>query len=682
MLVKKLAKLYNVMRIIILTREKEMDVNQLAVNTIRILSAEAIEKAKSGHPGLPLGSAPIAYTLFAKHLKFNPKNPAFTDRDRFILSAGHGSMLQYSLLNLFGYDLPMSAIENFRQLGSKAPGHPEWGVTPGVETTTGPLGQGIANAVGMAIAETHLAAVFNKPNYNLIDHYTYALCGDGCMMEGIEYEAASLAGTLKLGKLIVLYDKNNITIEGDTDGAFTEDVGKRHEAQGWQVLYVKDGNDMDSISKAIAKAKKETEKPSLIIIRTVIGYGSPKAGSADTHGAPLGADGIKGLRENLGYDYPPFTVPEEVKKYLHKYITRGKRIQKEWERMFDAYSKEYPDLADKFLAYLSNETPDLVNDKDLFEFDKPDATRNTSSKVLNKLSDLVPNLIGGSADLAPSNKSYMKNKGDYSATNRVGTNMHFGIREHAMSAICNGISLHGGLKPYCATFFIFSDYMKNAMRLSALMKQNVTYILTHDSIGVGEDGPTHQPVEQLTGLRAIPGMKVFRPADGKETAYGWITALKGVGPTCLVLTRQNLPQYANSGEGALKGAYVLSDSDKKKPDAILLASGSEVELAMKTKDALKNDGIDVRVVSVPCMELFDKQPKKYKESVLPANIRARIAIEAGTPDCWYKYVGLDGDVVGMTTFGASGPFGDLLKHFGFTVDNVSEKVKKVIENNK
>lgn len=679
MLVKKLAKLYNVMRIIILTREKEMDVNQLAVNTIRVLSAEAIEKAKSGHPGLPLGSAPIAYTLFAKHLKFNPKNPAFTDRDRFILSAGHGSMLQYSLLNLFGYDLPMSAIENFRQLGSKAPGHPEWGVTPGVETTTGPLGQGIANAVGMAIAETHLAAVFNKPNYNLIDHYTYALCGDGCMMEGIEYEAASLAGTLKLGKLIVLYDKNNITIEGDTDGAFTEDVGKRHEAQGWQVLYVKDGNDMDSISKAIAKAKKETEKPSLIIIRTVIGYGSPKAGSADTHGAPLGADGIKGLRENLGYDYPPFTVPEEVKKYLHKYITRGKRIQKEWERMFEAYSKEYPDLADKFLAYLSNETPDLINDKDLFEFDKPDATRNTSSKVLNKLSDLVPNLIGGSADLAPSNKSYMKNKGDYSATNRVGTNMHFGIREHAMSAICNGISLHGGLKPYCATFFIFSDYMKNAMRLSALMKQNVTYILTHDSIGVGEDGPTHQPVEQLTGLRAIPGMKVFRPADGKETAYGWITALKDEGPTCLVLTRQNLPQYANSGEGALKGAYVLSDSDKKKPDAILLASGSEVELAMKTKDALKNDGIDVRVVSVPCMELFDKQPKKYKESVLPANVRARVAIEAGTPDCWYKYVGLDGDVVGMTTFGASGPFGDLLKYFGFTVENVSEKVKKVIE---
>lgn len=655
-----------------------MDVNQLAVNTIRVLSAEAIEKAKSGHPGLPLGSAPIAYALFSKHLKFDPKSPSFTDRDRFILSAGHGSMLLYSLLNLFGYDLPMSAIENFRQLGSKAPGHPEWSVTPGVETTTGPLGQGIANAVGMAIAETHLAAVFNKPGYNVVDHYTYALCGDGCMMEGIEYEAASLAGTLKLGKLIVLYDKNNITIEGDTNGAFTEDVGKRHEAQGWQVLYVNDGNDIEAISKAIAKAKKETEKPSLIIVRTVIGYGSPKAGSADAHGAPLGEEGIKALRKNLGYDYPPFTVPEEVKKYLHKYITRGRRIRKEWENLFDAYSEEYPELADKFLLYLSGNTPDLLNEKQLFEFAKPDATRNTSSKVLNELSSIIPNLVGGSADLGPSNKSVMKNREYYSAANRAGSNFHFGIREHAMSAICNGMSLHGGLKPYCSTFFVFSDYMKNAMRLSALMKQNVTYILTHDSIGVGEDGPTHQPVEQLAGLRAIPGMKVFRPADGKETAYGWITALKDVGPTCLVLTRQNLPQYENSGEGALKGAYVLSDSAKKRPDAILLASGSEVELAMKAKETLLKDDIDVRVVSVPCMELFDKQPKKYKESVLPSSVRARFAIEAATPSPWYKYVGLDGDVLGMTTFGASGPFDDLLKHFGFTVENVVEKVKKII----
>lgn len=659
-------------------QEKSMDVNQLAVNTIRVLSAEAIEKAKSGHPGLPLGSAPIAYALFSKHLKFNPKNPDFSDRDRFILSAGHGSMLLYSLLNLFGYDLPMSEIENFRQLDSKAPGHPEYGMTPGVETTTGPLGQGIANAVGMAIAETHMAAVFNRPGYDIVDHYTYALCGDGCMMEGIEYEAASLAGTLKLGKLIVLYDKNNITIEGDTDGAFTEDVGKRHEAQGWQVLYVQDGNDMEAISKAIAKAKKETDKPSLIIVRTVIGYGSPKAGSADTHGSPLGAEGVKALRKNLGYDYPPFTVPEEVKKYLHKYITRGKRIQKEWKQLFDAYSKEYPELADKFHSYLSGETPDLLHDEKLFDFEKPDATRNTSSKVLNRLAELLPNLVGGSADLGPSNKSVMKNRDYYSAENRAGSNFHFGIREHAMSAICNGISLHGGLRPYCATFFIFSDYMKNAMRLSALMKQNVTYILTHDSIGVGEDGPTHQPVEQLTGLRAIPGMKVFRPADGKETAYGWITALTDKGPTCLVLTRQNLPQYENSGEGALKGAYILSDSEKTRPDVILMASGSEVELAMKSKDQLKKEGVDARVVSVPCMNVFDKQTKKYKESVLPSSVRARVAIEAGTPDMWYKYVGLDGDVIGMTTFGASAPFDKLLTKFGFTVDNVVEKVKKVL----
>ncbi len=656
-----------------------MDVNQLAVNTIRVLSAEAIEKAKSGHPGLPLGSAPIAYALFSKHLKFDPKAPGFTDRDRFILSAGHGSMLLYSLLNLFGYDLPMTEIENFRQLGSKAPGHPEYGMTPGVETTTGPLGQGIANAVGMAIAETHLAATFNRPGYNLIDHYTYALCGDGCLMEGIEYEAASLAGTLKLGKLIVLYDKNNITIEGDTDGAFTEDVGKRHEAQGWQVLYVADGNDIDAISKAIAKAKKEATKPSLIVVRTVIGYGSPKAGTADVHGAPLGEEGVKALRKNLGYDYPPFTVPEEVRKHLHKYITRGRRIRKEWEKLFDAYSKEYPELADKFLEYLSGKTPDLLNEKQLFEFSKPEATRNTSYKVLNELSKIIPNLVGGSADLAPSNKSLMKNREYYSPDNRGGSNFHFGIREHAMSAICNGISLHGGLRPYCATFFIFSDYMKNAMRLSALMKQNVTYILTHDSIGVGEDGPTHQPVEQLAGLRAIPGMKVFRPADGKETAYAWISALTDKGPTCLVLTRQNLPQYENSGEDALKGAYVLSDSDKKRPDAIIIATGSEVELAMRTKEALKAEGIDVRVVSAPCLELFEKQPKKYKESVLPSSVRARVAVEAGATQCWYKYVGLDGDVVGMTTFGASAPFPALLEKFGFTVENICDKVKNVIK---
>lgn len=655
-----------------------MDTNILAVNTIRVLCAESIEKAKSGHPGLPLGSAPIAYTLFSKFLKFNPSNPKFDNRDRFILSAGHGSMLNYALLHLFGYDVSMDDLKNFRQLDSKTPGHPEYGHTPGIETTTGPLGQGIANAVGMAIAESHLAAEFNRDGFPIVDHYTYALCGDGCMMEGIEYEAASLAGTLKLGKLIVLYDKNNITIEGDTDSAFTEDVGKRHEAQGWQVLYVSDGNDMTQIADAITEATKETEKPSLIIIRTIIGYGSPKAGSEATHGAPLGADGINGLRKNLNYNYPPFTVPEEVKNKLSVYKENGKKIENEWLSLFAEYKKVYPELATRYENYMSRKLPDLIHDEKLFEFDKPDATRNTSGKVLNLLADRLPNLMGGSADLAPSNKSYMKSKGDYSATDRTGVNMHFGIREHAMSAICNGMSLHGGIIPYCATFFIFSDYMKNAMRLSALMKRNVTYILTHDSIGVGEDGPTHQPVEQLAGLRAVPDMKVFRPADGKETAYGWIAALTGEGPTCLVLTRQNLPQYETSGINALRGAYILSDSEKSTPDAILLASGSEVELAMKSKIALKDEGIDVRVVSVPCMELFDKQSKEYKETVLPNAVRARVAIEAGTPDCWYKYVGLDGKVIGMTTFGASAPFSDLLNKFGFTVENVVSKVKEVL----
>ena len=655
-----------------------MDINNLAVNTIRVLSAEAIQKANSGHPGLPLGSAPIGYTIFADHLKFNPSDPSFFDRDRFILSAGHGSMLNYALLHLFGYDISMEDIKNFRQLDSKTPGHPEYKHTPGVETTTGPLGQGIANAVGMAIAETKLAAEFNREGFPIIDHYTYALCGDGCMQEGIEYEAASLAGTLKLGKLIVIYDKNDITIEGNINTAFTEDVGARHKAQGWQVINVEDGNDLKAISKAISKAKKETEKPSLIIVKTTIGYGSPKAGSADVHGAPLGNEAITELKHNLNHDYPEFTVPKEVSKHLEKYKLNGDKLQKKWQNLVTAYEMKYPELGKRLKDYLSGKTPDLLHDDKLFDFAKPDATRNTSYKVLNRLSELLPNLVGGSADLAPSNKSNMTGRSYYSPENRVGSNFHFGIREHAMSAICNGMALHGGLRVYCATFFIFSDYMKNAMRLSALMNIPVTYILTHDSIGVGEDGPTHQPIEQLTGLRSIPNMKVFRPADGKETAYAWISAISESSPTCLVLTRQNLPQYKNSSSDALKGGYVLADSEKSTPDAILMASGSEVELAMNAKEELLNHGIDVRVVSMPCMELFEKQDEAYKNYVLPLNVRARVAIEAGSPDTWYKYVGLDGKVICMTTFGASAPFSALLKKFGFTVENVVEKVKKVL----
>ena len=650
-----------------------MNVREQAVNTIRVLSADAIQKANSGHPGLPLGSAPIGYTIFADFLKFNPKDPKWDNRDRFILSAGHGSMLLYSLLYLFGYDISMEDIKNFRQLGYKTPGHPEYGHTPGVETTTGPLGQGIGNAVGMALAEAHLAAIFNREGFPIVDHYTYALCGDGCLEEGISYEACSFAGTHKLGKLILFYDDNDITIEGDTDITFTEDVGMRFKAQGWQVLKVDDANDMEAIKRAVRKAKAETEKPSLIICKSIIGYGSPLAGSADCHGAPLGAENLKKLKENLGWEYEPFEVPQEVAEYCNAIGRKGVARQGKWKRLFKEYEAAYPELAALYKQYMSNELPDLKNDADLFDFPKADATRGTSSTVLNKLAERIPNLIGGSADLAPSNKSNMKKYAAFSAADKSGSNIHFGIREHAMAAITNGMQLHGGLRAYCATFFIFTDYMKNAMRLSALMHLPVTYILTHDSIGVGEDGPTHEPVEQLIGLRSMPNMKVFRPADGKETTAAWISALTGNTPTCLVLTRQNLPQYENSGLEALKGGYILADSEKKVPDVLLIASGSEVEQCMKAKDILKTKGVDARVVSMPCMEEFEKQPQAYKDEVLPPEVKARVCVEAGSPYSWYKYAGDCGEIIGMSTFGASAPANKLFEMFGFTADNVVEK---------
>ncbi|MBQ1268852.1 MAG: transketolase [Clostridia bacterium] len=654
-------------------------VQEKTVNALRVLSVEGIQRANSGHPGLPLGAAPIVYTLFQNFLKFNPKNPAFKDRDRFILSAGHGSMLNYAALHLYGYDVSAEDLANFRQAGSKTPGHPEYGHTAGIETTTGPLGQGVANAVGMALAESYLANKFNREGYPVVDHYTYALTGDGCMQEGIEYEAASLAGTLKLGKLIVFYDKNNITIEGSTDVAFTEDVGARHKAQGWQVLTVEDGNDTAAIARAVKKAQKETEKPSLIIVKTVIGYGSPKAGTATVHGSPLGQEGLAATKAALGYaDVPEFTVPEEVKAHAHRAISRGRKAERNWKKMMKAYREAYPELAAEFDAWYGKKLPDLINDKDLWEFAKPDATRNTSYGVLNKLASRVPQLIGGSADLAPSNKSDMKGIAFYSPEDKSGRNIHFGIREHAMAAISNGMALHGGVLNYCATFFVFSDYMKNAMRLSALMGANVTYILTHDSIGVGEDGPTHQPVEQLAGLRTIPGMKVYRPADGKETTAAWISALTGKGPTCLVLTRQNLPQYETSGAVALKGGYILSDSKKKTPDILLLASGSEVEMMVKAQEKLWEEDIDARVVSIPCMEEFEKQSEKYKQSVIPGKVRARVAAEAGSAMPWYKYVGLDGEIIAMNGFGASAPAEYLFEQNGFTVENVIAKAHKVL----
>ena len=650
-----------------------MDVRQQTVNAIRILSAEAIQKANSGHPGLPLGSAPIGYTIFADFLKFNPKDPKWDDRDRFVLSAGHGSMLNYSLLYLFGYDISKEDMMNFRQLGYKTPGHPEYGHTPGIETTTGPLGQGIANAVGMAVAEAHLAATFNREGFPIVDHYTYVLCGDGCLEEGISYEACSFAGTHKLGKLILFYDDNDITIEGDTDITFKEDVAMRFKAQGWQVLKVDDANDLDLLKRTVKKAKADTERPSVIICKTVIGYGSPLAGSHECHGAPLGAENLAKTKENLGWTCAPFEIPDEVADHCGAIARRGASRQGKWKRLFKEYEAAYPDLAALYKKYMSGELPDLKNDAELFEFAKPDATRNTSFAVLNKLADRIPNLIGGSADLAPSNKSNMKKRASFSAEDKSGSNMHFGIREHAMAAITNGMQLHGGLKCYCATFFIFSDYMKHAMRLSALMHQPVTYILTHDSIGVGEDGPTHEPVEQLIALRSIPGMKVYRPADGKETTAAWISALTGNAPTCLVLTRQNLPQYEKSGLEALKGGYILADSEKKVPDVLLIASGSEVEQCMQAKDILKAKGVDPRVVSMPCFVEFEKQPQSYKDSVIPPEVKARVCVEAASPYSWYKYAGDYGEIIGMTTFGASGPANKLFEMFGFTADNVVEK---------
>ncbi len=661
---------------------------QTTINAIRILSAEAIQKANSGHPGLPLGSAPIAYALFQNYLKFNNKDAKWDDRDRFILSAGHGSMLDYSLLYLYGFGLTKEDLMNFRQLGSKTPGHPEYGHTVGIETTTGPLGQGIANAVGMAVAEAHLAATYNREGFPVVDHYTYALCGDGCLEEGISYEACSFAGTHELGKLILFYDDNDITIEGDTDITFKEDVAKRFEAQNWQVLHVDLVNNPDSVElicKAIEAAKKETKKPSIIICKTKIGYGTPLEGSHKCHGAPLGAENLQKTKEKLGWPCAEaFEVPANILKHTAEAGARGAKAQKEWEAMFAKYEKKYPELAKAYKAAMKGELPDLAKVEDLFRFDKPMATRQTSATVLNKIAALVPNLIGGSADLAPSNLSDMKNTdtityGDFTPENYAGRNMHFGIREHAMAAIANGMQLHGGLQCYCSTFFIFSDYCKHAMRLSALMNIPVVYILTHDSIGVGEDGPTHEPVEQLIALRSIPNMKVYRPADGKETAAAWISALTGTAPTALVLTRQNLPQYENSGLAALKGGYVLEDCEGT-PDVLLIASGSEVEQCVGAKAELAKEGIKARVISMPCFEEFEKQSEAYKESVIPSAVKARVCVEAGSPYSWYKYAGDKGEIIGMSTFGASGPAPQLFKLFGFTVENVVEKAKKSLKN--
>lgn len=651
---------------------------ELAVSTLRVLSAETVEKAKSGHPGICLGAAPIGYTLFAKHLKHNPKNPNFFDRDRFVLSAGHGSALLYSLFYLFGYGTTKEDLKRFRQHTSKTPGHPEYGVTAGVEVSTGPLGQGVANAVGFALAERILAEKFNRPDCALIDHYTYALCGDGCMMEGIENEAASFAGTQKLGKLIVLYDSNHITIEGSTDIAFAEDVGKRHEALGWQVLRVNNGEDIEQISAAITLAKAEKEKPSLIIVNTTIGFGSPLAGTSKCHGSPLGADNIKALRAKLGYKTAAFEVPAQVASHMAELASTFAKYESEWNKTVKTYKAKYPDLYNEFQSWRKGNIDftelDCIYDKP----EKDEATRQSSNHVLNAIAEKYPFIYGGSADLAPSNLVTIKDGGDLSAT-ECGRNIHFGIREHAMGAICNGMYLHGGLLPFCSTFTVFSDYMKAAIRMSAIMNIPMLYILTHDSIGVGEDGPTHQPIEHLTMLRSIPGIKVFRPADSKETAAAYESAWTGKSPTAIVLSRQGLKQLDATGPDALYGGYIVADSKKEIPDVILMASGSEVSLAVAAKKKLAAENIDARVVSMPCMELFDIQTAKYRESVLPSAVRARVAIEAGRATCWYKYVGMDGECCSMDSFGMSAPANIIFEVCGFTVDNVIKLAKKTIK---
>ena len=654
-----------------------MDIQQKTINTIRALSVDMVQKANSGHPGAPMGMAAMAYAVWADAMCHNPKDPKWQNRDRFVLSNGHASAMIYSLLHLFGYGLTMDDLKQFRQWGSKTPGHPEVH-TVGVETTTGPLGQGIANAVGFSIAETMLAAKFNRPEFPVVDHRVYAFCGDGCMMEGVASEAAALAGTLKLGKLTLLYDDNDISIEGNTDIAMREDVGARFAAYGWQVLNVSDGNDPQQVLSAIAEARRD-ERPTLIICKTIIGYGCPaKQGTSGCHGSPLGEENVLAMKRTLGLPEDTFRVDEDVYAHLAESAARGAQREAEWNDMMARYAQAYPELKQEYDAWFSGALPEgLCEDPALWAYEGKIATRATSGAMINRLAAKLPNLVGGSADLSPSNNTYIKDGGDYSAENRGGRNMHFGVREHAMAAICNGIALHGGLRVFCGTFFVFSDYMKHAIRMSAIMKLPVTYVLTHDSIGVGEDGATHEPIEHLAGLRAIPDLNVIRPADGKETTQAWLTALTSGLPTCLVLTRQGLPQYENSGCQAARGGYVLSDCEGT-PDVLLMASGSEVEQVMAAQKELAQEGVKARVVSMPCMEIFEKQDAAYQESVLPRAIRARVAMEAGATMPWYRFTGLDGAVIGIDHFGASAPAGILFKEYGFTTENVVATARKML----
>lgn len=661
-----------------------MNIEQKSVNAIRVLAADTVQKANSGHPGMPLGSAAMAYELWANHLTHNPKNPKWVNRDRFILSAGHASSLLYSLLHLFGYGLTIEDMKNFRQDNSLTPGHPEYGHTVGVEATTGPLGAGMGMAVGMAMAQAHMAATFNTEDYNVIDHYTFVLGGDGCMEEGISSEAFSLAGTLGLSKLIVLYDSNNITIEGNTDLAFTEDVNKRMEAFGFQTLTVEDGNNLEEISKAIELAKAEKTKPSFITVKTKIAFGCPaKEGSESSHGSPLGEENVKALRDNLGWEeQEAFVIPQDVYDNFAQKAKKGQEAEDNWNKLFKVYCEKYPEkkeLWDKYFAVIDDEK--LLNCDEFWSYeDKPQATRSLSGNMINRLAKIMPNFWGGSADLGPSNKTVIKDGGSFSKNNYLGRNIHYGVREFAMAAIANGITLYGGTKTFVGTFFVFSDYLKPMARLAALMKIPVTYVLTHDSIGVGEDGPTHEPIEQLAMLRAMPNINVFRPADATETAAAWYSAITSKNtPTVLALSRQNLPQIEGSSKEALKGGYIIAESIKAKPDAIIIASGSEVSLAVDAKKELMEKGFDIRVVSMPCMDIFEQQSDEYKEKILPQTVEKRLVVEAGSSICWGKYLGFKGKSVTIDTFGASAPANVLFKKYGFTVENVVNKALSMLK---
>jgi len=658
------------------------NLDNLCVNTIRMLSADCIENAKSGHPGMPMGAATLAYVLWMQFLRHNPAKPNWYDRDRFVLSAGHGSMLLYSLLYLTGYDLSLEELKRFRQWGSKTPGHPEYGLAPGVETTTGPLGQGFANGVGMAIAESFLAAHFNRQGHTIVDHYTYGIISDGDLMEGISHEAASLAGHLRLGKLIYLYDDNHISIEGNTDVTFSENRSARFEAYGWHVQQVEDGNDMDAIERAIIAAQKEAERPSFISVRTNIGYGSPnKQDSAGVHGEPLGSEELKLTKENLGWPVEPlFFVPEEALNHFRHALDNGKEWENQWNTLFLSYGETYPELASEWDQWMNGRLPsDWERDIPSFPVDsKGLATRVVSGTVLNAIASNLPNLIGGSADLAPSNKTVIKNEGYFQGGQREGRNFHFGVREHGMGAIMNGIALHGGLIPYGGTFLVFSDYMRPSIRLAAMMGLRTIYVFTHDSIGLGEDGPTHQPIEQLAALRAIPNLTVIRPCDANETAEAWRAAVQTQnGPVALSLSRQDLPvldrTFYAGAKGLSQGAYILRDVQSGDPDIILIATGSEVQIALEAAQRLEENNIAVRLVSMPSWELFEKQPEDYRDKVLPPHIETRIAIEAGVSQGWHRYLGNGGEVVGIDHFGASAPFKVLYGKFGLTPDHVVQK---------